>query len=381
MFARHLDSLAQIDAYLWNSLAGAAYPFLRHEFLLALEITGCTRRSTGWQAHHLLVWDSEDENSLLAILPMYLKYNSFGEYVFDWSWADAYNRHGLDYYPKLLSAVPFTPSTGPRLCIATGTDPESIIDFTLATLKADTERLGASGWHLLFPEQAMSDTLAARGCHQRLGCQYQWFNRGYASFDDFLASFSSRKRKNIRKERQRVLEAGITFRHLTGQDICSGDWDAFYGFYENTYLVRGREPYLNPAFFKALGETMPDSLLLVLAMHGEQPIAGALSLLGKDTLYGRYWGAERDYQFLHFETCYYQGIDYCLARGLKRFDSGAQGEHKIQRGFEPVPTWSNHWLAHSGFQAAIESFLGDEERHLKQYISHAGSFLPFKKTD
>lgn len=375
---RFVDSLLCVSAEEWNGLCGLDYPFLRHEFLAALEITRCCCRDSGWQPHHLLLEDGD--GNLQGCMPLYLKDNSYGEYVFDWSWADAYYRHGLEYYPKLISAIPFTPAMGPRLCLAEGIDRAQTLSRIADALREECTRLGASGWHLLFPEEEDSRLLADMNAKQRLGCQYHWFNHGYDSFDALLASFNSRKRKNIRKERQKVKDAGIRFRQVPGQEISKDEWHQFYQFYQSTYLIRGRSPYLNRAFFLKLADTMPEQILLVLAYLDEECIAGALSFIGSDTLYGRYWGSVEDYQFLHFETCYYQGIDYCIEKGLKRFDSGAQGEHKIQRGFEPVSTWSNHWLRHPQFHAAIESFLEEEERHMEHYMQHAGEYLPFRKT-
>lgn len=374
---RFLDSIHDIPAAQWNALAGTEYPFLRHEFLSALEDSGSTTNATGWMPHHLLLQD--EEGAVQALLPLYIKGNSFGEYVFDWSWADAYHQHGLNYYPKLLSAIPFTPAQGPRFCVADETQRQPLLQASAAALQSECGVLGASGWHLLFPSQADSDFLDSLDIRQRKGCQYHWFNRGYEDFDALLAGFASRKRKNIRKERQRVADSGIRFRVLEGQAISEQDWRAFYHFYEHTYLIRGRPPYLSEDFFLLLGERMPEHMVLVFAELDKRIIAGALSFRGGDSLYGRYWGSEADYQFLHFETCYYQGIDYCIRHGLQHFDSGAQGEHKIQRGFEPVATWSNHWLSHPGFQGAIDRFLKEEGRHVDHFIVHAGEFLPFRR--
>ena len=350
---RFLRSLADLNASTWNSLAGPDYPFLRHEFLLALENSGCTTSQTGWQPYHLLLETIEGE--AVGCLPLYLKGNSMGEYVFDWSWADAYARHGLDYYPKLLSAIPFTPCAGPRLCLDPAIKLHDAVPQVVAGLRAKAMELGISGWHLLFPDLAQKEAFSGSSLLLRTGCQYQWFNDDYGNFDDFLASMNSRKRKNLRKERARVAEQGIEFEQLEGRAITPEHWHVFFGFYRNTYYVRGRRPYLNEDFFQDLGRTMPDSLLLVLARRSSTCVAGALYFKGSDTLYGRYWGSSADHQFLHFETCYYQGIDYCIRHGIKRIDSGAQGEHKIQRGFRPVPTWSLHWIADPRFRDAIAS--------------------------
>ncbi|HWK54024.1 MAG TPA: GNAT family N-acetyltransferase [Hyphomicrobiales bacterium] len=375
---RTLHSITEISATEWDALAGNGYPFLRHAFLLALEQSGCATAQTGWEGTHLL-FSREDESAPCAALPLYLKTHSMGEYVFDWSWADAYRRHGLDYYPKLISAAPFTPCAGPRLLTQDSALATALLPTVAAELKALARRTGASSWHVLFPEEAMSEALAEQGTLQRMGCQFQWFNRGYTSFEHYLQSFNSRKRKNLRKEREKVQAAGIRFEHVEGAAIDTALWRRFYRFYASTYHVRGREPYLNLAFFEQLGQSMPEQLLLVVALQEEEPIAGALFFKGSDTLYGRYWGCSTDAQFLHFETCYYQGIDYCIEHGLARIDSGAQGEHKIQRGFEPVPTWSNHWIARPDFRRAIAAFVQEEQQHVRGYLHHAADYLPFRK--
>lgn len=374
---RFIDSIAAVDPATWDALVGSDYPFLRHAFLLALESTGCSNTRSGWQPSHLLLEDAS--GAVLGCLPLYLKDNSYGEYVFDWSWADAWRRHGLQYYPKLLSAVPFTPCAGPRLCLAASVVPAVAMGVVLAAVQARAGQTGASGWHLLFPQTRDMGWLQQEPLLLRTGCQYQWFNRDYADFDAFLATLNSRKRKNLRKERARVAESGIRFVRLRGNELTPELWETFYGFYANTYLVRGRAPYLNRAFFLEIGRSMPDALLLVLALKGDVPVAGALCFLGRDTLYGRYWGCSDEHQFLHFETCYYQGIEYCIEQGLARFDSGAQGEHKIQRGFEPVPTWSLHWIEHPRFRDAIAHFLQEETTHVSHYLQAAAEYLPFRK--
>jgi uncharacterized protein len=373
------DTIADIDASEWNAVSGTDYPFIRHEFLAALEISGSVGDGTGWQPMHVTVRSTEPDATLLAIMPMYLKDDSYGEYVFDWSWADAYHRHGIRYYPKFLTAIPFTPASGPRICFRHPADAQYLLPAVVEAVKQQATRLQISGWHLLFPETPLSEHMLSTGLLRRTGCQYQWFNRGYSNFDDFLASFNSRKRKNVRKERQRVKADGIEFEWLEGNAISATDWQIFYDFYANTYHVRGREPYLKQRFFQLVGSHLQDHTLLVLARKQGQAIAGALSFKGKQTLYGRYWGCGQEYQFLHFETCYYQGIDYCLKHGISRFDSGAQGEHKIQRGFEPVQTWSNHWLAHPSFRAAVADFLEDEQNQLRRYMEKARDYLPFSQ--
>ncbi len=374
-----LDSIAEISATEWNALVNSSYPFLRHEFLLSLELSGCASSRNGWQSKHLVVRDSLDK--LVGLAPLYVKSHSMGEYVFDWSWADAYHRHGLNYYPKLLSAVPFTPSAGPRICLAKTQDEHALLAFIINSVKELGQQIQASSWHILFPEKACSDLLEQEGLKQRTGCQYQWFNRDYTDFAGFLESFNSRKRKNIKKERRSIAQNDIDFEWLEGAEISAEHWQHFYRFYQNTYLVRGRSAYLNLPFFLELGRLMPQQLLLVMAKKSSRYLAGALFFKDESTLYGRYWGCDEEWQFLHFETCYYQGLDYCIARRLKRFDSGAQGEHKIQRGFEPVFTYSNHWVSHPEFSAAIHHFLQEEKQHMDQYQQYVEELLPFKKTN
>lgn len=375
---RFLPRIADVDAAAWNALAGEDYPFIRHEFLHALEKSGCVGTRSGWRPQHLVI-ERDGSVAPLACMPLYLKTNSMGEYVFDWSWADAYARHGLSYYPKLLTAIPFTPCAGPRLCVDASMPMDLAVPAVVAAIERLAEQREASSWHLLFPESELRDLLVDAGLQQRSGCQYQWFNAGYRDFEHFLETFSSRKRKNLRKERARVGEAGIAFDVLEGDAIGDEHWQRFFRFYQSTYFVRGRAPYLNVDFFMQLGRTMPERLLLVLARKDGEHIAGALFFKGKDTLYGRYWGCTEEYQFLHFESCYYQGIDYCIRHGIARFDSGAQGEHKIQRGFKPVHTWSAHWIRHPDFARAIAQFVHEEARHIDEYVAQASEFLPFRR--
>ncbi len=374
---RFVDSIAAVPALAWNALTTANYPFLRHEFLAALETTGCTTSTSGWQPQHLLV--ETPDKVLKAVMPLYVKTNSMGEYVFDWSWADAYQRHGMDYYPKLLTAIPFTPCSGPRLCVAAECDFAAIVTLVHKSVLALSESLQASSWHVLFPPEDLRDQLQDHGMIVRTGCQYQWFNQGYRDFEEFLHTFASRKRKNLRKERSAVYDAGITLQAMEGADVSAAEWELFYQFYASTYYVRGRRPYLNAGFFRQISRSMPEQLMLVLARLGSDAIAGALFFKGSDTLYGRYWGADKEVPFLHFETCYYQGIDYCIRHGYKRMDSGAQGEHKIQRGFAPVPTWSAHWIRHPDFRRAIATHVKEEAAHIGDYMQRAANYLPFRK--
>jgi len=372
----HIDSLAEIAADAWNAVAGLDHPFTRHEFLHGLERTGAVGGDSGWQTHHALVWRGAE---LVAVLPLYRKYHSYGEYVFDWSWADAYRRYQRPYYPKLLCAIPYTPAGGPRLCIAPGENFADIAAFLIAHLRREVRDTDLSSLHILFPDADACQTFAAQGLSVRHGAQYHWFNRGFASFDDFLATFNSRKRKALRKERARVLEQGLELEVLEGDRIGPQQWDQFYRFYQLTYAKRsGHGGYLSREFFHDIGRSLPEHLVLTRAHWRGEVVAGALCFRDSDTLYGRYWGCTREFDFLHFEACYYQGIEYCIRHGLGRFDPGAQGEHKIQRGFTPVLTRSCHWIEDSAFRAAIDDFLERERREVARYLVEAGTLLPFR---
>jgi predicted N-acyltransferase len=374
--AEFLTSLDQVTAADWNAISGEDYPFLRHEFLYGLEKTGCTTAESGWQPCHLGLHDTQ---GLLGVLPLYLKSHSYGEYVFDWSWADAWQRSGLEYYPKLVSAIPFTPATGPRLCTREGTRPEDIWPAALRALQQFATRQDISSWHLLFPEQKVSQQLLDLGSHRRTATQFHWFNDNYRSFDDFLSTFTSRKRKSLKRERARVAEQELQLRTLTGREITSRDWEQFYLFYQLTYAKRsGHRGYLTREFFLETAPSLGEQVVMVVAHHGAQAVAAALYFRSQDTLYGRYWGCQREFDCLHFEACYYRGIEYCIERGLRRFDPGAQGEHKIQRGFRPVPTWSNHWIADPNLSAAVGDFTRREESHSEQYQNQAAQLLPFR---
>lgn len=375
-----VDSIVDIGADDWNTLAGTENPFTRYEFLLGLELTGCTNEGTGWQPHHVIVRKRDGDNETpVAVMPLYLKTNSYGEYVFDWSWANAYQSHGLEYYPKFVTAVPFTPSVGSRIFVAPGIDASRVINLITEKIEEEAHNIRASSWHVLFPLRVQHDQFVANGLMSRMGCQFQWANRGYRDFEHFLESLNSRKRKNIRKERSKVSEAGVSFTRVEGADIDEKLWQRFYSFYQSTYMMRGMQGYLTLEFFRYLSETMPEQLFMNVARMGEKNIAAALFFKNSTTLYGRYWGSKQDYQFLHFETCYYQGQDYAIELGLKNFDSGAQGEHKIQRGFEPILTYSNHWIKEAAFAQAIAKFLEEEQQHIKQYRKSAGELLPFRQ--
>ena len=375
--ARFLGSISQVGRGDWNGLAGTDFPFMRHEFLAALEDSGSTQAESGWQPCHATLYRGGE---LVALMPLYLKSHSWGEYVFDWGWADAWRRSGLDYYPKLVTAIPFTPATGPRICVAAAESRKELMQAMLAAVQklADTE--GWSSWHLLFPTAEDADILGGLGMSTRLASQFHWFNRGYGNFDEFLATFNSRKRKSLRRERRRVQEQGVSLRRVEGADIEAKDWDQFYRFYQLTYAKRsGHGGYLTRAFFEQVGAQLPEHCLMVLAERDGRAVAGSLCFRSGDTLYGRYWGCEQELDCLHFEACYYQGIEHCIERGLGRFDPGAQGEHKIQRGFEPVATRSCHWIADAGMAAAVEDFTRREHGHIERYIEQASELLPFRQ--
>ena len=379
---KFLDSISSVGAEDWNKLAGIENPFTRYEFLWALEKTGCTTDKTGWAPHHAAVYaglENEEPSELVAIMPLYQKTNSYGEYVFDWSWASAYQNYGLNYYPKFVSAVPFTPSHGTRLFTADSANRSDIVKLIFDGLKRKVKSIEASSLHILFPTAEENQLFEKIGITARTACQFHWFNRGYSSFDDFLATLNSRKRKNIRRERQKIAERGTRFETIAGSSITAEHWNIFYEFYQSTYMMRGMRGYLSLNFFTELGQEMPGQLFMIVALDGNKMIAAALFFRNSEKLFGRYWGSSQDYQFLHFETCYYQGQEYCIQHKLKSFDSGAQGEHKIQRGFEPIITYSNHWIANEGFAQAINNFLDEERPHIERYQREASSLLPFKK--
>lgn len=381
-----VNSIEEIGADAWNACAGKTCagiknPFTRYEFLHALEETGCTTAATGWQPHHAAVRLAETD-TLVAVVPVYLKTNSYGEYVFDWSWANAYQGNGLNYYPKLLTAVPFTPSVGSRILLRDLAQLEAVAQGLVPALQAEALRLNASSYHLLFLNTLERAAFESSDMIERMGSQFHWHNRDYQTFDDFLATMTSRKRKSIRKEREATAAAGFEFRRTEGAAITPQQWADFSLFYHRTYLVRGQQGYLSQRFFERLGATMPEQLLLIEAVGATsdgEVCAAALFFKNDSQLFGRYWGSTSDQPLLHFETCYYQGQDYCIEHGLSSFDSGAQGEHKIQRGFEPKSTYSLHWLAHEGFAAAVANFVEQERPHIEAYIADAATLLPFRK--
>ncbi|MCR9176257.1 MAG: GNAT family N-acetyltransferase [Alphaproteobacteria bacterium] len=372
-----LGGMSDIDAGQWDSCAGPTNPFLSHAFLSALEESGSVRAETGWLPRHLVVEDGGGR--AIGAMPLYLKGHSQGEYIFDWGWADAFERAGGRYYPKLLCAVPFTPATGPRLLVRDGADRATVEEILLGGVIGLMERLEVSSAHINFPTPAQADRLSELGMMRRMGIQYHWSNDGYQTFDEFLAALSSRKRKSIRKERREVAETGLTIRRLVGAEIEDKHWDAFFHFYMDTADRKWGSPYLNRRFFALLGEKLADRVLLVMVEDEGVPVAGALNLIGTETLYGRNWGCVEHYKHLHFETCYYQAIDFAIERGLKTVEAGAQGQHKIQRGYLPVATHSAHLIANPGFSDAVEDFLRRESHQVAHEISLLMEESPFRK--
>jgi predicted N-acyltransferase len=373
---RRLGALSEVSAAVWDGLANPAGsprdPFISHAFLEALEASGSVGPGTGWQACHLLLL--EDGERVVGAMPLYLKSHSYGEFVFDHAWADAFQRAGGRYYPKLQAAVPFTPVTGPRLLAPT----PALKAHLLAEAVGMAEASGISSLHLTFLQQADVEVCAAQGLLARHDLQYHFENVGYADFGQFLATLSSNRRKNLRKERERARE-GLDIVWKTGSDLTEGDWDVFFACYTDTGSRKWGSPYLNRRFFSLLGERMADHCVLMLASRGGQPVAAALNLIGGEALYGRYWGRLEDVPFLHFELCYYQAIDFALAHGLKRVEAGAQGEHKLARGYEPVITRSAHHLCHPGLRLAVERFLEAERAAVAREQAALEELTPFRQ--
>lgn len=375
MQTRTLTSLDLIPADQWNALVKDNNPFLRHEFLVALERHHCVGERNGWLPHHLVCLD---DDRLIGAVPLYIKHNFYGEFVFDQSWETAHERHGLPYYPKLVSAVPYTPATGQRLLLTPGREGE-IADTLVKQAVVAMEHLNCSSLHWLFPDQQSDELLRERGMLQRLGCQFHWQNRDYRDFADFLDTFTSKKRKNIRQERRSVQDAGLSLHIIKGNEATPEQWQTFHHFYRITFERRWGYPTLTLPFFREIGTTMGEQIVLMLARDGDRDVAGAICFQSDTTLYGRHWGCTADYPNLHFETCYYQGIDYCIREGLHRFEPGAQGEHKISRGFLPTLTYSAHRLAHPTFQNAVADFLRRETPAVQAYARELGTHSPYRQ--
>ena len=376
MNVRIHGSLEEIDPLAWNRVAGPRNPFLRHEFLVALERHGCVGERLGWIAQHLAVYAG---NKLVGAAPAYLKTNSYGELVFDWAWADAYHRNGIAYYPKLVIAIPYTPATGHRLLVDDRKgDGQRIAASLIEAANGLVRQQGLSSVHWLFPTDHDMHTLAATGLLRRTGCQYHWHNAGYASFDDFLEVLTSKNRKKLKRERRKVCEAGIEIRILHGGEVRADEWRAFHRLYCSTFHRRGGLATLSLEFFQEIAQTLPDNILLILAIHDGNIVASAFCMRDQDTLYGRHWGCLDKVDGLHFEACYYTGIEYCIRHGLSRFDPGAQGEHKVSRGFLPTRTWSAHGLADNRFQVAIGRYVQQEAESMEDYIRDLGEHSPYR---
>ncbi|MGJ3649448.1 GNAT family N-acetyltransferase [Sphingomonas sp. GlSt437] len=372
IIARLADSVGALDAAQWDACAGSDNPFLSHAFLTILEESGSVGGRSGWQPTPIVI--TGEDGTIAAAAPAYAKSHSQGEYVFDHSWADAWERAGGDYYPKIQVAAPFTPVPGPRLLLRD----QRLAPALIGAIEAVVDQNELSSAHATFVAPEQLPLFEAAGWLIRRGVQFHWHNEGYASFDDFLAALASRKRKAIRKERAAAAE-GLTIRHLTGSDLTEAAWDAFWIFYQDTGSRKWGRPYLTREFFSLLGERMADKVLLMIAERDGVPIAGALNLIGADTLYGRYWGCTEDVPFLHFELCYYQAIDAAIARGLTRVEAGAQGEHKLARGYVPVPTWSAHYLPDPNFRRAVSDFLDAERMAMARDEAYLEQLTPFRK--
>ena len=377
-----LGSINDVNASDWDDCAGLTQPFCRHGFLSALEDSGSASANSGWLAHHLIIRDAKGK--LLACSPLYLKNHSYGEYVFDWGWADAFQRAGYNYYPKLQCAVPFTPVTGNRFLIRSDLSTALKGELTNALASAMInlgERLGASSVHVTFPTKDEWKCLGKAGMLLRIGQQFRWKNKNYTDFDEFLGELTSRKRKSIRKERTSVENQNLDILWLSGSEIKESNWDAFYAFYLDTIDKKWGQNYLTRDFFSLLGERLGDDIVLIMAENAGKPVAGALNFCGSDTLYGRNWGSNTDYKFLHFEVCYYQAIEYAIQHKLKWVEAGAQGAHKVQRGYLPRTTYSAHWIANPNFQGAIRRFLDDERLNVKREMQYFNKHTPFRRID
>lgn len=372
-----VESLHSISANNWNVLIDDSFPFARYEFLIALENNGAVGKEFGWLPHFFLAYD---EDTLVGALPLYIKFNSYGEFVFDWAWADAYQQNQIRYYPKLVTAIPYTPATGPRLLIKDEVHYDEVADALIQAVLSFAKQSQVSSFHCLFTNQKDTNYFANNPQFMmRLGCQFHWTNKGYSSFSHYLEQLTSKKRKQIKRERRLVKEQGIEFEILNGYDATEHHWDVYHRFYENTFERKSGMPTLSNSFFKEIAQTMPENIVLVLAKHQGEYVASAFNLKGANALYGRHWGCNEEFDNLHFEACYYQGLEYCIKNGLTYFEPGAQGEHKIARGFMPTKTWSAHWIAHPQFSESISNFLSHETVGMEHYIDELNEHSPFKK--
>lgn len=378
MTVRILESLAEVSAEQWNALSDGRFPFIRYEFLRAMEKHGAVGELYGWYPQYLVI---EEQGQLIAAAPMYIKDNSYGEFVFDWAWADAWHRAGLHYYPKLVVAIPYTPATGPRLLVRPDRDFETYASQLIDAATTHAQQSGMSSLHWLFTGERDTRQFQSNSRYlMRLGCQFHWHNADYRDFDDYLANFTQQKRKKIRRERRMVGEQGVEIEIRHGDEMEDRHWDIYHRFYRSTFERKSGIPTLSQGFFMEIGETMQRNVVVVMARHQGEYVAAAFNVRGSDTLYGRHWGCSHDFHSLHFEACYYQGLDYCIQHGLQRFEPGAQGEHKISRGFLPAPTWSAHWVAHDGFRDGLTRYLDHEREAINDYMDELHQHSPFKKT-
>ncbi len=393
------ERLSEIDAADWNRLIDDNNPFLRHEFLHGLEATRCVCEEKGWRPHHIALYrqknsDNAEGNNLtdnktdqlIAAMPCYIKDHSYGEYIFDWSWVNAYHQHGIEYYPKLSNAVPFTPATGPRILIRSdisdfGLNANQAISALLDRVKCSVSEQNLSGFHSLFNTPSQTDAMQSSGLLKRHSTQFHWHNKGYQTFDDFLAIMSSKKRKNINRERRRIQESQISYRWLSGNDLSETLAHQMHQFYARTIAYYGAQSYLNRPFFEYIAEHFSTQTLFLFAECAGQTIAGGLYFKSNHTLYGRYWGALSNFHSVHFETCYYQAIEWCIKNNYQSFEAGAQGEHKLARGLEPTTTYSAHWISHPDFRQAIATFLESEEEHIDHYQQSLQHHSPFKSIE
>ncbi len=376
MLARQHTSIDQLDPQAWNALAGTQVPFLRHEFLAALEHTGCVGPASGWTPSYITL---QDASGLAAAAPAFLKAHSYGEFVFDFSWAEAYGQLGGHYYPKLAVCVPFTPATGARLLVRPDLDAPRLRGELATAIEDFTAERKLSSAHALFFDEPGRETLSQAGWLLRRDCQFHWTNQGYGDFEQYLASFTAEKRKKARRERRRVQESGIHFETRFGTDIEPDLLDTVYEFHRGTFLRHGHEPYLSREFFSEISRSLGEALMFKIAVHQGSPVAAAVFFWCQEALYGRYWGAAAEYHSLHFETCYHQGIEFCIERGISRFEPGTQGEHKVARGFAPTLTWSAHFIGNRRFRSAVRDYLVREGAAVDAYATQVSTHVPFRR--
>lgn len=375
-------SLQNIPSSQWNAIVVDDYPFLRYEFLYGLELTKCTTAATGWEGHHVVAYTDNTRETIIAAMPCYLKSHSYGEYIFDWAWADAYQRAGLKYYPKLSCAIPFTPVTGPRWIISpslSSSEKQHVQKALIDKLTDCANASNISSIHFLYTNKEHNEQLNQHDFIKRHSSQFQWENHGYKSFSDFCACLNSKKRKNINRERRRVTDANVSYQWFNADSLTTEVMEIMFRFYCQTIYRYGAQQYLNQSFFQHIQKTLSKQTHILLAFHEEQAIAGGIYYTSKNALYGRYWGASDDFHSLHFETCYYQPIEYCIQNNIQRFEAGAQGEHKLSRGLLPVTTYSMHRLLDNRFHAAIMEYIDDEAQHIERYKQLLNQHSPFKE--